>query len=140
MPWRFITRDIDVEVKYKKAPNKLLIPDPQIELESLEGKPVTVKRVVTDKKFVWIGKGVDLVCEAKFIDPEDGKEVSSAEVLEVLDHYRSKKLDAEANEVRNDEIIHFAVTPDGREGVKPFKPSDTIDLTDEDNWVPSTAI
>jgi len=134
---RFRTSNIDVEVKLKKARNALLIPKPPIKLK-VSGVPVEEVRVVTDRKFVWNGKA--LATETKFIDPDTKKEVQSSEVLEVLDHYSYKFLDAKGNEVDREKIEYFAVQPDGSEvQVKPFERTDIFDIPEE-NWVPYTSI
>jgi hypothetical protein len=126
-----------VEVKLKKARNALLIPKPPIKLK-VSGIPVEEVRIVTDKKFMWKGKA--LATETKFIDPETQKEVPSSEILEVLDHFSYKFLDANGNEVNRENIEYFSVQPDGKEvQVKPFERTDVFDIPEE-NWVPFTTI
>lgn len=138
MPWKFITPNIECEVKYKKAPNKLLAPPPKIIMRTEDGLLVTQVRVVADKKFMW--KGRELATETKFIDPETGKQVSSSEVTEALEHYKYKLFNENGEEVEKDDLFHFEVQEDGSEsGVKPFDRSNVIDISEE-NWVPSTCI
>jgi len=134
---RFKTSNIDVEVQLKKAKNALLIPKPPIKLK-VSGVPVEEVRVVTSKKFMWQGKAI--ATETKFIDPQTQKEVQSSEVLEVLDHYSYKFLDAKGNEVDREKIEYFAVQPDGKEvQVKPFERTGIFDIPEE-NWVLYTSI
>jgi len=134
---RFKTSNIDVEVKLKKARNALLIPKPPIKLK-VSGVPVEEVRIVMDKKFVWMGK--TLAAEIKFIDPETQKAVPSSEVLEVMQHFSYKFLDAKGNEVSRENIEYFAVQPDGSEvQVKPFERTEIFDIPEE-NWVPYTSI
>lgn len=143
---RLKTSNIDVEVKYKKAGNELLVPKPKIITRSLEGKLVEQVRVVADNRFQW--KGKNLASEIRLIDPDTEKQVPSSEVLEILEHYKYKYLDEEGNEIKKvkDEWGHevlpvqfFAVEEDGTEKeVSPFPRTDVIEVPEE-NWVPSTS-
>jgi len=127
-----------VEVKYKPAGNELLIPAPQIRMRTVDGKPVEQVRVVADKRFQWHGK--NLATETKLIDPETQKEVPSSEALEILDHYKYKYLDADGNELKEADILYYAVQQDGTEQeCSPYPRTDVINIPDE-NWVSSTSI
>lgn len=135
---RLKTSNIEVEVKYKKAGNELLVPKPPIRLRTFDNKLVQNVRVVADKRFLWHGK--NLAMELKLIDPETQKEVPSSEALEILEHYKYKLVDEEGNEVDKEDVQHFAVQKDGKETpVSPFSRTAIIDIPDE-NWVPSPSI
>lgn len=139
MPWKFKTPNIEVEVSYKKCPNKLLAPTPKIIMRTEDGAFVKHVRVVRDRKFIWKGKGKELATETKFINPETGEQVPSSEVLEVLEHYGYMNLDPNGKEVENDDVLHFIVAEDGEKQVKPFPRSNILNIPKE-NWVPSTSI
>lgn len=139
MPLRFVTPEIDIEVQYKKAGNQLLVPTPPIVLK-MDGTPIQEVRVIVEKYYLWKGKGVQLASLIKLVNPEDEKEVSSSEVLEILDRYSYKYIDAKGNEVDKKSLQYFAVQPDGtEEQVKPFERTDKIEVPEE-NWIPSTSI
>jgi len=136
---RFITSDIEVEVKTKKAGNELVVPKPQIAMKAND-KPIQEIRVVAEKRFLWRGEGVQLASLTKLVNPKDEKEVASTEALEILDRYTYKYIDAEGNEVDKEEIQYFAIQPDGTETeVRPFQRSEEIRIPEE-NWIPSTTI
>lgn len=159
MPWKFITPNIECEVSYKKAPNKLLAPKPPVYMRTWDPAslvvevdengfigeiyrkltPVTNVRVVKDRKFLWKGKGRTLATETEYIDTETGERVPSSEVLEILEHYGYRNLDDKGNEVEKEIIYHFAETPEGVKMVRPFNRSNILDIPEE-NWVPSTCI
>lgn len=143
---RFITSDMDVEVKYKKAGNELLVPKPEIRMQTFEGKAVRQVRVVADNRYQW--KGKHLAIELRLFDPDTNEQVPSSEVLEILEHYKYKYLDEDGNEItkiKNEfgkEVLpvqFFAVEEDGTEKeVSPFPRTSVIEVPDE-NWVPSTS-
>lgn len=138
VPWKLKTPTIDVEIKYKKAPNKLLSPPPIIRMRTEDGSVVEQVRVVADRKFV--RKGKTLATETRFIDPETQQPVPSSEVTEILEHYKYKNFDEAGAEVERDDILYFAVQPDGSEQqVRPYLRSKVLDIPEE-NWVPSTVI
>ncbi len=159
MPWKFVTPNIEVEVSYKKAPNKLLAPKPPISMRTWDPDrlvvevdengfigeiyrkltPVTSVRVVKDRKFLWKGKGKTLATETRYVDPETGEEVPSSEVLEILEHYGYMNLDDKANEVEKEMIYHFAETLEGVKMVRPFERSKVLHIPEE-NWVPAVSI
>lgn len=56
LPWTFGTPNIECEVKYKKAPNKLLAPPPKIRMRTEDRLLVSQVRVVADRKFMWKAK------------------------------------------------------------------------------------
>jgi len=137
---RFKTGDIDEEVKYKPAGNELLLPKPEIRMRSIaDGKLVQQVRVVAQRRFQWRGK--DLASEIKLIDPETQQPVPSSEALEVMDHYKYKFLDEAGNELKEDDIQHYAVNPEtGAETpVQPWERTKVIEVP-EDNWVDSTVV
>jgi hypothetical protein len=104
------------------------------------GSPIEEVRVIAEKRFLWMGSGVQLASLTKLVNPEDEKEVPTSEVLEILDRYTYKYVDAKGNEVDKDSIEYYAVQPDGREEpVRPFSRTDKIEVPEE-NWIPSVAI
>jgi len=145
---RFQTSTLDVEVKYKKAGNELLVPKPKIVMRTEDGKLVEEVRVVADSRFQWNGK--NLASEIRLIDPDTGNQVPSSEVLEILEHYAYKYLDEDGKEiekVKDEEgrlvlpVLYYAVQEDGsEEECSPFPRTEVIDLRNEDYWVPSTSI
>ena len=136
---RLITPEIEVEVSAKKAGNELVVPKPLIALKAND-KPIQEVRVIAEKRFLWRGKGVQLASLIKLVNPEDEKEVSSSEVLEILDRYSYKFIDALGNEVDKKDIRYFAVQPDGSETeVRPYERTTEIRIPKE-NWIPSTTI
>lgn len=136
--WRFITANMDVICKYKKAPNKLLAPQPKLKMRTEEGVLVKSVRVVTDSKFLW--KGKVLATETKLIDSETGERVASSEALEILEHFQYKNLDADGKEIDKEDICYFTVQEDGSETqVKAFARSNMLNIPEE-NWIPSLAI
>jgi len=138
VPWRFITPNVDVEVKYKKAPNKLLSPPPIIRMRTEDGSTVEQVRVVADRKFIRNGKPV--ATDIRFIDPETQQPVPSSEVIETLEHYQYKNFDEHGAEVKSEDILYFAEQPDGSEQqVRPYTRSNVLEIPEE-NWVPSTVI
>jgi len=138
VPWKLKTSSIDVEVKYKKAPNKLLSPPPMIHMRTEDGSAVEQVRVVADKKFMWHGKA--LATEIKFLDPETQQPVPSSEVTETLEHYIYKSFDEKGAEVKSEDILYFAEQPDGSEQqVRPYTRANVLEIPEE-NWVPSTVI
>jgi len=138
VPWKFVTSSIEVEVKYKKAANKLLAPTPKILMRTEDGLLVKERRVVKDRRFMWQGK--ELASETKFVDPETGEQVPSSEVTEVLEHFGYTRFDANGEEVDKEDIRYFVVKEDGTEtAVKPFERFKVLDIPEE-NWIPSTAI
>jgi len=125
-------------VKYKPAGNELLIQEPQIRMRTVDGKAVEKARIVAKNRFQWQGK--NLAVEIKLIDPESQKEVPLSEALEILDNYKYKYLAEDGVELKEEDILYFALQPDGSEKeVSPYKRTDIIDIPDE-NWVPSTSI
>ena len=135
----FITPEIEVEVTTKKAGNELVVPKPLIAMKAND-KPIQEIRVVAEKRFLWRGKGVQLASLTKLMNPEDEKEVASSEVLEILERYTYKFIDALGNEVGKEDIRYFAVQPDGTEAeVRPFERTNEIRIPEE-NWIPSTTI
>jgi hypothetical protein len=103
-------------------------------------KPIQEVRVIAEKRFLWRGRGVQLASLIKLVNPEDEKEVASSEVLEILDRYTYKFIDALGNEVDKKDIRYFAVQPDGSEmEVRPYERTDEIRIPEE-NWIPSTTI
>jgi len=135
---RFKTATFDVEVKYKSAGNELLIQEPQIRMRTVDGKLVEKARVVAKNSFQWQGK--NLAVDIKLIDPETQKEVPLSEALEIVDHYKYKYLAEDGSELKEEDILYFALQQDGSEKeVSPYKRTDIIDIPDE-NWVPSTSI
>jgi len=144
---RLKTSDIDIEVKYKKAGNELLVPKPKIVMRTEDGKLVEQVRVVTDRRFKW--KGKDLGVEVRLFDPDTQKQVPSSEALEILEHFGYRFLDEDGNEIRKikDErgknvlpVRYFIVKDDGtEEEISPFPRTDVIEVAEE-NWVPSTSI
>jgi len=140
MPVKFVTDSMgEVEVNLKKAGNELVVPKPEIVMK-VEGKPVQEVRVIADKRYLWRGKGVQLATETKLINPEDGKQVPSGEILEVLDRYNYKYIDELFNEIDKKQIEYYAVYPDGKEEpIRPFPRTDIIKIPEE-NWVSSTVL
>jgi hypothetical protein len=139
MPWKLKTSSIDVEVKYKKAPNKLLSPPPIIHMRTEDGSVIEQVRIVADSRFVRKGKPV--AAETQFTDPDTKQPVPSSEVIEILEHYKYKNLDEHGTEVEEEDILHFAEQPDGsgEQQVRPYTRANTLEISDE-NWVPSTVI
>jgi len=142
MPWRLKTSSIDVEVSYKKCPNKLResLREPNIKLRTETGELITPLRVVATSKYQWQNK--ELKAEIKLVDPETNKEIPLAEALEVLGHYKEKLVTESGRIVDpdNEEIYHYQVLEDDSESpVKPFKPFNLFDIPEE-NWVPSVII
>jgi hypothetical protein len=140
MPVKFVTDTMgEVEVNLKKAGNELVVPKPEIVLK-VDGKPVQEVRVVADKRYLWRGKGVQLATQTKLVNPQDGKEVPSHEVLEVLDRYNYKYIDELFNEIEKKQVEYYAVYPDGKEEpVRPYERTTVIKIPEE-NWVPSTVL
>ena len=135
---RFKTSNIDVEVKYKKAGNDLVVPKPPIRMRTFDDKLVQQVRVVADKRFQWHGK--DLAVELKLIDPDTQKEVPNSEALEILEHYKYALIDEDGNTVDKEDIQHFAVQEnDTEKPVSPFSRTSVIEVPKE-NWVPSTSL
>ena len=138
VPWKFVTPNIEVEVKYKKTRNKLLAPSPRIQMRTENGLLVKERRVVKDRRFMW--KGKELASETKFVDPDTGEQVPTSEVTEILEHFGYTRFDAEGKEVDKEDIRYFVVKEDGTEtAVKPFDRFDALNIPEE-NWVPSTTI
>ena len=134
---RFRTSNIDVEVGYKKAGNKLLVPKPEIIMRA-DGVVVNQERIVADRKFLW--KGKEVKAESTFKDPETGETVKESEVLELLLRYSYRYLSTDGVEVKSKDIQHFALQPDGTEAeVQPFSRTDIIDIPEE-NWVPAANV
>jgi len=135
---RFKTSAFDVEVKYKTAGNELLIQEPQIRMRTVDGKAVEKTRVVAKNRFMWQGK--NLAVDIKLIDPETQKEVPLSEALEILDNYKYKYLAEDGAELKEEDVLYFAIQQDGSEKeVSPYARTDVIDIPEE-NWVPSTSI
>lgn len=138
LPLRFKTSSMDVEVKDKPAGNELLVPEPVIQLRTVDGKLVQKVRTVAKKTFYWHGKNLSV--EIKLIDPESQKEVPLSEALEVLDNYQYKYVDNEGNILKEADCLYYAMQQDGSEKeVSPFDRTQVLDIPDE-NWVPSTSI
>jgi len=134
---RFKTPNIDVEVSYKKAENKLMVQTPKI-VTRANGADVSLFRIVQDKKYLWKGKEVE--ANVKFRDPETGMEVSSSEVLEVLQKYRYAHINMHGETVDPRDIQYYALQPDGTEvEVEPFSRTTVIEIP-EQNWVPAANI
>lgn len=138
MPMRLKTSVFDVEVKYKKAGNELLVPMPEIRMRSVDRKPVEKVRVVVLKRFQRQGK--NLASETKYVDPDTQQQVPSSEVIEILDNFKYKYLDENGAELKEVDVLYFAVQPDGSEKeCSPFPRTSLIEIPDE-CWVPSTSI
>lgn len=134
---QFRTSNILVEVSYKKASNKLLVPKPRIVLR-VDGVDVQQQRIVANRRF--IRKGKEVLAETTFKDPDTGEEIKSSEVLELLLNYEYKYLNEQGAEVKRKDIQYFAVQPDGSENeVAPFSRTNLIDIPEE-NWVPTANI
>jgi len=134
---RFRTPNIDVEVGYKKAENKLMVPTPKIVMRAGD-IDVSQERVVEDKKFLRKGKEVE--ADVKFRDPETGEEIKSSEVLEILLRYRYMYLNQNGEKVEPQDIRYYALQPDGAENeVEPFTRTTIIEIPEE-NWVPAANI
>jgi len=126
---RFKTPNIDVEVSYKKAENKLMIQTPKI-VTRANGVEVSLFRIVQDKKYLWKGKEVE--AEIKFRDPETGREISSSEVLEVLMKYRYAHINTHGETVDPQDIQYYALQPDGTEvEVEPFSRTTVIEIPED---------
>jgi len=140
VPVKFATDSMgEVEVNLKKAGNELVVPKPQIVMKA-EGKPVQEVRVIAERRYLWRGKGVELVCVTKLVDPQGEKEVPSHEVLEVLDRYSYRYIDELFNEIEKKQVEYYAVYPDGKEEpVRPFERTTVINIPEE-NWVPSVVL
>ena len=133
---RFKTPNLDVEVSYKKAGNKLLVPKPKITMQ-VDGVDVHQERIVEKRKFLWKGKEVEAEIQFK---ADTGEEVKSSEVLELLLKYMYKYLNMNGVEVERKDIQYFALQPDGtQEEVEPFSRTSIIEIPEE-NWVPSTNV
>jgi len=138
VPWKFVTNSIEVEVKYKKAANKLLAPSPKIVMRTEDGLLVKERQVVKKGRFTW--KGKELASETKFVDPETGEQVPSSEVTEILEHFGYARFDPNGEEVDKEDICYFVEKEDGTEmAVKPFERFKVLDIPEE-NWIPSTTI
>jgi len=137
MPLRFVTPNLDVEIKYKKVNSTLLAPLPPITMRA-NGKLVEKVRTIASKKYMRNGKA--LASELILIDPDTQEKVPSHEAMEVLEHYNYRLIDEDGNEVKEDEVQYFAVKQDGsEEEVSPFERSREINIP-EDQWVPSTSV
>jgi len=135
---RFKTSTFNVEVKYKPAGNELLIPEPQIRMQTVEGKTVEKVRVVAKNRFLWQGK--NLAVDIKLTDPETQKEVPLSEALEILDYFRYRYLAEDGVVLEEEGVRYFAVQPDGSvQECSPYPRTQVIEVPDE-NWVPSTSI
>jgi len=135
---RFKTSTFDVEVKYKNAGNELLIPVPEIRMRTVDGKLVEKVRVVAQNKFQWHGK--NLASEIRYIDPDTQQQVPSSEVMEILDNFKYKYLAEDGALLKEEEVVYYAIQPDGSEKeVSPYPRTSLIEIPEE-NWVPSTAI
>jgi len=135
---RFKTREFDVEVKYKTAGNELLIPAPEIRMRTVDGKLVEKVRVVAQNKFQWHGK--NLASEIRYIDPDTQQQVPSSEVMEILDNFKYKYLAEDGTELKEEDVVYYAIQPDGSEKeCSPYPRTDLIEIPEE-NWVPSTSI
>jgi len=107
-------------------------------MRTVDGKLVEKARVVAKNRFQWQGK--NLASEIRYIDPETQQQVPPSEVLEILDHFKYKYLAEDGTELKEEEIVYYAVQSDGSEKeVSPYPRTDVIDIPDE-NWVPSTSI
>jgi len=138
LPLRFKTSTIDVEVKYKPAGNELLVPEPVIRMRTVDGKAVEKARVVAKNRFIWQGK--NLAVDIKLVDPETQREVPLSETLEILDNYKYKYLAEDGAELKEEDILYFAVQTDGSElECSPYPRTQVFEIPDE-NWVPSTSI
>lgn len=134
-------------MKYKKAPNPLVVPKPQIAMRDYDGKPVEKIRVVADNRFTL--KGKELRVEMRLFDPETNEEVKPSAAINQVAKYKYQYINNEGRileKIKNEEgkevwpINYFAVKPDGtEEQVSPFKRTNLIDIPEE-NWIPSTAV
>jgi len=135
---RFKTSTFDLEVKYKTAGNELLIPTPEIRMRTVDGKLVEKVRVVAQNKFQWHGK--NLASEIRYIDPDTQNQVPSSEVMEILDNFKYKYLAEDGALLKEEDIVYYAVQPDGSEQeCSPYPRTSLIEIPEE-NWVPSTSI
>jgi len=136
---RFKTANFETEVKMKPSGNEMLIKEPMIRMRTAEGIPVEKVRVVAKKHFQRQGK--DLAVDIKLINPETQTEVQLSEALEILDNYQYKYLSTEGVVVEEDDIFYYSVQEDGGEvECSPYEPTRLFDLSNEENWVPSTVI
>lgn len=138
------TSTIAVEIKKKPIANEILASEPDLATMA-NGKRVENIRVVTEKKFLWVGKGKELQATVILTDPDTKKPVSASEAVEVVEHYKSMWIDPAFAEVKSDDVHFFVVADDGtialnedgsQKEVAPFDPSDTIEVLDE-NWIPA---
>jgi len=145
MPLRIRTAGIEVDVKMKPVGNEIMVPKPEIQMRRIDTGDLLEKvRVVTDRRYLWIGHGKELATETRLIDPESGKQVPSSEALEILSHYNYKLVDSKGNIVDEKEmgelIEYFYVDEKGEEHVvRPFERTQLLDIPPE-NWVPSTVV
>lgn len=117
----------------------MLTPKPPIRLRTEDGELVQKVRLVADRKFLW--KGKEVMVESRLIDPDTKKVVPTGEVIEVLVHSKNKLLKANCEEVKKTDIFQYAVQGDGSESlVKPFSKTQTIDLSNDESWIPATSI
>jgi len=154
LPWTFKTPNIECEVSYKKAPNKLLAPKPKLLMRTEEGLLVTKKRVVEARSFILNGKEI----QAKIVNAETGEDLPEAQLIELLEHYQYRLLDENLCLIEQDTkkgiyervledgsrqligVFNIQVLEDGKEQpVARFKRSNVLDL-DETKWVPSLCI
>lgn len=145
---------MEVEVSYKKTPNKLLAPKPKLRMRTEEGLLLQKIRVVSRSSFLWKKEKAPV----KFVHAETGEEIPESELLEVLENYNYVFLDEnralieynskkktyhrllEEGNSQQIEVFHHEVLEDGKErAVTPFKRSNVLDL-DESKWVPSPCI
>ena len=141
------TSTIAVEIKKKPVANELLaqLQEPNLTTRA-NGQPVMDVKVATEKRYLWLKKGKEVKAELILIDPETQKPVPSSEVIEVIEHTKTKWLSPKYEEVESKDVQFFVLDPDGKiaknedgsdKQVMPFEPTDTIEIEDQ-NWVPST--
>jgi hypothetical protein len=138
---RFKTSTFDIEVKYKACGNEILLEEPVERLRTPDGKVVSKVRVVAKKRFMWNGK--ELAADIRLTDPETKKEVPISEAMEVLDNFNNKFLAEDGKLWEEDDLLHFAVKPDGSEGEftpYPDMRKGVIDASNEENWVSSVYV
>jgi hypothetical protein len=140
----FKTSTMAIEIKKKPIANEILTSEPDLATMAND-QPVQKLRVVTEKKFLWLGKGKELQATVILTDPETKKPVPTSEAVEILEHYENKWLDPTFGEVKDDDVHYFVVADDGtialnadgsKKEVAPFDPSDTIEIEDQ-NWIPA---
>lgn len=135
---------IDAEVKYKKVDASHLVPRPEIQLKTSDGKDVVQVRLVADRHFEKDGQRLQATIgiyspEGQALHEGNITELPK-EILEILDRYSYLYITVEGKSVSSKDIRYHAVMRDGQmQEVSPFEMTKEIVIPPE-NWVPAASL